>query len=45
MVTLILKEELKVLDFVEWLNSYFTVLLDFCSFSLYFFTYLIKPIL
>ena len=36
-LSLVLEEELKSLDFVEWLNHYYFVLLDcfpFCTFSL-----------
>ena len=37
--SLVLEEELKVLDLVEWLNCYYSVLLDCFPSSLYFLTF------
>ena len=44
-LSIVLEEELKVLDFVEWLNYYYLVLLDCFPFSLDFLTSLIKLII
>ena len=37
-----LEEELKVLDFILWLNYYYLVLLDYFPLFLHFLTFLIK---
>ena len=42
MLSIALEEELKVLDFVKWLNYYYFVLLDCFSFFLHFLISLIR---
>ena len=44
MFPIVFEEELKVLAFVEWLNYYYSVLLDCFPFSLYILTSLIKMV-
>ena len=41
-LSIVLEEELKVLDFVVWLNCYYYILFDCLLFSLYFHTSPIK---